>query len=339
MNNEHKITPATPLKLSSGQINQLLINHDIVDADSEQTKTFLAGNGELDNTGSLMFYPYDVLLDKNTCRYLVHEETIDHIFTELWEQFEQSAIKNSQKLAYDFENRLDLELPARRLELFSESIGVARKTLSQSKAILPEESGVLLSFKNVILKFITENVEHALSLWSEQQLKLEIKLQQYTEDLALYYFIQYLKWRSLSPLDDALALGKPYHEILSDILEPKLASNSITFNEELPDRLTQREIILLLTFSDEKWLYLKHISNTKEIRGQFFGLLTGYKPTSFARELSRTLNIGGPGGGFDKKYLDNLVKKLSDKKLSSGSLIAFAPIIKLINKCLIDNKL
>lgn len=326
MNNDHKISPATPSKLSSDQIKQLLHKGDIVDPMEPEVQALLARDATEDpQTGKPFFYPYYDCVLLNGYSYLVKEDSLEIWWEEMWEHFERNAFELACKLAYGFENRVDLEIPSSVPNIILEYAAEARKRLTSLSVLSIKDQNVLISFKELIRRFLVENLEQVLARWMSQALDLDSTLITFSNQLADYYFIQYLKDRSFDSVEFTPSWDSSYSVRMRAIVYPKKEE---AFTLEIDDsvgQLKQREISLLLEVTD-LWNYLQKISITQEIHRQFIGILTGYNPASFSNYLSRT-----QPNNRDEKYYRNLLRKLSDEKLSVGSKERFKSVIENIN--------
>lgn len=336
MNNDYKISPATPSKLSSDQIKQLLKHKDIVDPMEPRVKKLV----ELDGTENPeierpIFYPYYESFVLNGYLYLVKEESLEVWRDEKWEQFDRFALNKSCDLASGFENGLELELPNNRSSFISDHAAEAKNRLTSSKAVRLQDHSVLSGMKELIKTYIIENFEHVLSGLMANKTELDDVLVPFASLLADYYFIEYLKWKSGSGIKGTPNI--PFHEIISDIVEHIKDNLNTSFKDNKPNLLYQRELIMLLNLSNKKWGYLSRIKKIQQVHFQFIGILTGSEPVSFSNQACRTLRY--KENTRDGEYLRNLLAKLTNPKLTKSSLKRFKGVAAEINKILKTNNL
>lgn len=334
MNDDHKISPVTPSKLSSDQIKQLLQQADIVDPAQPGVEEFLELDGSVDpQTKRPVFYPYYQSSVVNGYTYLIKEESLELWQDEVWEQFDRNALKKSSDLTSGFENGLELELPYNRFSFISAYAAEAKNRLTSSNAVCLRDHSVLGGMKELIKTYIIENLEHVLSGWIAGKTELDDVLLPFASLLGDYYFIEYLKWKSVSGIEGTPNI--PFHEIISDTIESKKENLSTSFKDEKPRGLNQRELIILLKLSNKKWGYLTQIEEIEQVHLQFIGILTGSEPVSFANQACRLVRY--KENDRDGLYLRNLLARLTNPKLSKKSLKKFHDIVVEIKKIL-DSK-
>lgn len=337
MNKSPNITPTNALKLSAEQVKTLLKYRQLVKADNPKVKKWIALDETIDKKSQMpIFYPYHNLLTTNGCPYWVHDEKVENMQEEIWQQFESFAVNISHHLAKNFENRLDLEMPAAKMGMIEKDGENIKAKLTNSNLVNLEGENILESLQKLIRKFVIDNLEHAIQLWMQNSPHLDESLVPFASLLADYYFLQYLKWKSSKEIQDARALGIPYYEILESIIKTKKGSVNTSFNVKKPDRINQRELIFLMKLANKKLTFPIDISTTQEVQYQFVGIISGFKPVSFATEASRTINYGE--NQMDRKYLESLVAKLSDPDLSKSSQATFKSIVQEIKTVLKSNK-